>query len=205
MLASARWIYASALRAPRDSRNSPPSRLPRAWTARRPGAFRFAESMSLSLSSRPNDRACQRRSLHQMRRVRRRLSGQCLRFGARRGPDDRPHRGLPDVLPMRALLPADALYVSPFKDERELVDEAALIARGLLGSYRRALGWRGIKAAGTERDLSHRLPEPDGTPHRTLTPPANKPVRLAIIGGGFTGAAFAIHALKTASRPVSIH
>ena len=37
-----------------------------------------------------------------------------------------------------------------------------------------------------------------------MTPPANKPVRLAIIGGGFTGAAFAIHALKTASRPVSI-
>ena len=60
--------------------------------------------------------------------------------------------------------PTDALYVSPFKDERETVDEAALIARGLLGSYRRALGWRGIKAAGTERDLSHRLPEADGTP-----------------------------------------
>jgi NAD-dependent dihydropyrimidine dehydrogenase PreA subunit len=60
--------------------------------------------------------------------------------------------------------PADALYVSPLKEERERVDEATLIARGLLGSYRRALGWRGIKAAGTERDLSHRLPEPDGRP-----------------------------------------
>jgi NAD-dependent dihydropyrimidine dehydrogenase PreA subunit len=61
--------------------------------------------------------------------------------------------------------PTDALYVSPLKEERELVDEATLIARGLLGSYRRALGWRGIKAAGAERDLSHRLPEADGTPH----------------------------------------
>jgi NAD-dependent dihydropyrimidine dehydrogenase PreA subunit len=60
--------------------------------------------------------------------------------------------------------PADALYVSPFKDKREDVDEADLIARGLLGSYRRTLGWRGIKASGIDRDLSHRLPEPDGTP-----------------------------------------
>src|ERR1700727_2552108 len=37
--------------------------------------------------------------------------------------------------------PVDALYVSPFKDAREHVDEADLVARGLLGSYRRALGW----------------------------------------------------------------
>ncbi len=61
--------------------------------------------------------------------------------------------------------PTDALYVSPLRDDRERVDEAALIARGLLGSYRRALGWRGLKASGTEGDLSHRLAEPDGTPH----------------------------------------
>jgi NAD-dependent dihydropyrimidine dehydrogenase PreA subunit len=60
--------------------------------------------------------------------------------------------------------PADALYVSPLKDKREHVEEADLIARGLLGSYRRTLGWRGIKASGIDRDLSHRLPEPDGTP-----------------------------------------
>ena len=33
---------------------------------------------------------------------------------------------------------------------------------------------------------------------------ADKPARLAIIGGGFTGAAFAIHMLKSASRPVAI-
>jgi NAD-dependent dihydropyrimidine dehydrogenase PreA subunit len=36
--------------------------------------------------------------------------------------------------------PTDAPYVSPFKEERELVDEATLIARGLLGSYRGAFG-----------------------------------------------------------------
>ena len=60
--------------------------------------------------------------------------------------------------------PTDALYVSPLKDERETVDEGALIALGLLGSYRRALGWRGIKAAGSDGDLSHRLSEADGTP-----------------------------------------
>ena len=59
---------------------------------------------------------------------------------------------------------ADAIYVSPFKDARESVDAAALVARGLLGSYRRALGWRGTKASGADSDLSHRLPEADGTP-----------------------------------------
>jgi uncharacterized NAD(P)/FAD-binding protein YdhS len=37
-----------------------------------------------------------------------------------------------------------------------------------------------------------------------MTPSADEPARLAIIGGGFTGAAFAIHVLKAASRPVSI-
>jgi NAD-dependent dihydropyrimidine dehydrogenase PreA subunit len=70
--------------------------------------------------------------------------------------------------------PVDALYVSPFKDQREAVDEQALIASGRMGSYRRALGWRGIKAGGTENDLSHRLFEADGTPHG-LEPVGLKP------------------------------
>jgi NAD-dependent dihydropyrimidine dehydrogenase PreA subunit len=60
--------------------------------------------------------------------------------------------------------PTDALYVSPFKDIREDVDEQELIVNNLLGSYRRALGWKGIKATGMDGDLSHRLPEADGTP-----------------------------------------
>jgi NAD-dependent dihydropyrimidine dehydrogenase PreA subunit len=60
--------------------------------------------------------------------------------------------------------PVDALYVSPLKEGRETVDEAELIALGRLGSYRRALGWRGVKSMGAQSDLSHRLDEPDGTP-----------------------------------------
>ncbi len=60
--------------------------------------------------------------------------------------------------------PVDALYVSPYRDRREVVEEQALIASGALGSYRRGLGWRGLKAAGSDRDLSYRLEEADGTP-----------------------------------------
>jgi uncharacterized NAD(P)/FAD-binding protein YdhS len=37
-----------------------------------------------------------------------------------------------------------------------------------------------------------------------MSPSADEPARLAIIGGGFTGAAFAIHVLKSASRPIAI-
>jgi NAD-dependent dihydropyrimidine dehydrogenase PreA subunit len=60
--------------------------------------------------------------------------------------------------------PADALYVSPLKDERETVNENHLAASGHLGAYRRALGWRKITAAGATGDLSYKLDEPDGTP-----------------------------------------
>ena len=45
--------------------------------------------------------------------------------------------------------PVDALYVSPFKDARETINEANLVERGLLGSYRRALGWRGNQGLGS--------------------------------------------------------
>ena len=41
--------------------------------------------------------------------------------------------------------PTDALYVSPFKEERELVDEATLIARGLLPPSQLA-SWVAAKA-----------------------------------------------------------
>lgn len=61
--------------------------------------------------------------------------------------------------------PADALYVSPLRDRREAVSEEQLIASGRLGSYRRGLGWRGIKAEGSDQDLSFRLYEADGTPN----------------------------------------
>ena len=53
--------------------------------------------------------------------------------------------------------PADALYVSPKCSEDELVDEAQLAASGLLGSFRKAMGWRNAKPRGTHLDLTHRM------------------------------------------------
>lgn len=53
--------------------------------------------------------------------------------------------------------PVDALYVSPLVDAREQVDEADLAARGILGSYRRAMGWANAKPRGTHLDLSYRM------------------------------------------------
>lgn len=49
-----------------------------------------------------------------------------------------------------AYCPVDALYVSPFADRPEPVDEATLVAQGLLGSYRRSIGW----APGTRGSVS---------------------------------------------------
>jgi NAD-dependent dihydropyrimidine dehydrogenase PreA subunit len=40
-----------------------------------------------------------------------------------------------------AYCPVDALYVAPQAYEHVAVDEESLVAQGLLGSYRRALGW----------------------------------------------------------------
>jgi Fe-S-cluster-containing hydrogenase component 2 len=37
--------------------------------------------------------------------------------------------------------PEDALFVSPFADTAQSIDVAALKQGGLLGSYRRAVGW----------------------------------------------------------------
>lgn len=37
--------------------------------------------------------------------------------------------------------PVDALYVDPNADESVTVDEKTLIASGLLGSYRKNIGW----------------------------------------------------------------
>jgi NAD-dependent dihydropyrimidine dehydrogenase PreA subunit len=39
--------------------------------------------------------------------------------------------------------PADALYVAPQADAAAVPAEAELIARGVLGSYRRTIGWSG--------------------------------------------------------------
>jgi NAD-dependent dihydropyrimidine dehydrogenase PreA subunit len=37
--------------------------------------------------------------------------------------------------------PADALYVSPLRDPEPGLEEAALVASGVMGSYRARLGW----------------------------------------------------------------
>jgi hypothetical protein len=42
--------------------------------------------------------------------------------------------------------PADALYVDSNADEHVIVDEKTLIASGVLGSYRRSIGWSKEKA-----------------------------------------------------------
>lgn len=53
--------------------------------------------------------------------------------------------------------PTDALYVSPQAHEREAVDEDALDAQALLGSYARELGWRAAKPGGTAEDPTFRF------------------------------------------------
>lgn len=53
--------------------------------------------------------------------------------------------------------PADALYVSPLADVHETVDERELEASGLLGSFRRNMGWHEGHPAGTDRDLTYRM------------------------------------------------
>jgi NAD-dependent dihydropyrimidine dehydrogenase PreA subunit len=53
--------------------------------------------------------------------------------------------------------PVDALYVSPVADADDPVIESELIAQGLLGSFRNAMGWVNAKPKGTHRDLTHRM------------------------------------------------
>jgi NAD-dependent dihydropyrimidine dehydrogenase PreA subunit len=48
--------------------------------------------------------------------------------------------------------PVDALYVSPRGEPDPTVEPAAIVASGVLGSYRRALGWNRAKPAGSEND-----------------------------------------------------
>jgi len=56
-----------------------------------------------------------------------------------------------------AYCPADALYVSVLAERREPVDEAALVACGLLGSYRRNIGWARRPALAVRPDRPERL------------------------------------------------
>jgi NAD-dependent dihydropyrimidine dehydrogenase PreA subunit len=53
--------------------------------------------------------------------------------------------------------PEDALFVSPFADAKQNADIAALKQGGLLGSYRRAVGWTDETQALRGVDRSYRL------------------------------------------------
>jgi hypothetical protein len=59
--------------------------------------------------------------------------------------------------PARGLLPADALYVAPDAEAAMAVNEADLIEEGLLGGYRKALGWSAGARAVRSMDQSFRL------------------------------------------------
>ncbi|MDO9711460.1 4Fe-4S dicluster domain-containing protein [Paracraurococcus lichenis] len=53
--------------------------------------------------------------------------------------------------------PEDALYVAPEPDGPTGITLAEVTARGLLGSYRRAIGWAPGSGAGRGADLSFQL------------------------------------------------
>jgi NAD-dependent dihydropyrimidine dehydrogenase PreA subunit len=53
--------------------------------------------------------------------------------------------------------PEDALFVAPQADTAEAVDEATLRQRGLLGSYRAAIGWGRDRQPTAALDHSHHL------------------------------------------------
>jgi NAD-dependent dihydropyrimidine dehydrogenase PreA subunit len=40
-----------------------------------------------------------------------------------------------------AYCPVDALYVTPFTDARQVLNEAELVQKNLMGSYRKDIGW----------------------------------------------------------------
>jgi NAD-dependent dihydropyrimidine dehydrogenase PreA subunit len=53
--------------------------------------------------------------------------------------------------------PVDALYVAPEADEARAADEDALEERGVIGSYRAAVGWGAGRVPGASLDQSFRL------------------------------------------------
>ncbi len=53
--------------------------------------------------------------------------------------------------------PVDALYVAPEVDPLPAVDEGALIAAGLLGSYRKDVGWGKGRTPQAQEDASYQF------------------------------------------------
>lgn len=56
-----------------------------------------------------------------------------------------------------AYCPVDALYVAPHTDRSVEVDEAELIAKGLLGSYRRSINWNKQAPHRTTPELDEKM------------------------------------------------
>jgi NAD-dependent dihydropyrimidine dehydrogenase PreA subunit len=56
-----------------------------------------------------------------------------------------------------AYCPADALFVAPESHTRVSVDEATLVQRGVLGEYRRVLGWGPGRHNNSDQDAAHLL------------------------------------------------
>jgi NAD-dependent dihydropyrimidine dehydrogenase PreA subunit len=82
-----------------------------------------------------------------------------------RGPDRVPIIACQDdcqtCFMCEAWCPVDALFVAPqttpAPDGSEYRDEAALVRNGLLGSYRREIGWGRGRTPGARFDESHRV------------------------------------------------
>jgi NAD-dependent dihydropyrimidine dehydrogenase PreA subunit len=55
--------------------------------------------------------------------------------------------------------PADALYVAPNAEASVAVNEESLAAAGVLGSYRRAVGWGPKRTPGASTDATYRVLE----------------------------------------------
>ncbi len=53
--------------------------------------------------------------------------------------------------------PVDALYVAPQVDPLESVDEEYLVETGILGSYRRNIGWGRERSNGAKEDTTFQL------------------------------------------------
>ncbi|MBN8562984.1 MAG: ferredoxin family protein [Leptolyngbya sp. UWPOB_LEPTO1] len=56
-----------------------------------------------------------------------------------------------------AYCPADALYVAPESHTKVEVDEDELIDRGIMGEYRRTLGWGYGRQNNSDQDTAHKL------------------------------------------------
>lgn len=65
--------------------------------------------------------------------------------------------------------PTDALFVAPEADHAVQVQEHVLSERGLLGSYRSAVGWGEGRTPGAQKDASYILLRPVRAPS-ALTP-----------------------------------